>query len=191
MARFFTDIEVIQNIKQGEVNKALNYLYFKHEKETIRWIRKNNGSREEAQDIFQESILAFYQYVMQEKYDTKYPIGAFILKISKNKWINRAKQLKKQLNQTDNMPELVTQDEFLFTENIDKQKLVQEILSQIGETCQELLTYSIFYDISMKDIATKMGFSSSNVAKTKNYKCKKRLEKILNENPQLKQQLFT
>lgn len=187
MARvFYTDIEIIEKIKKGETESVLQLVYTNHEKETIRWIKKNRGNRQEAQDIFQESILAFYEYVIEGKYDVKYPIGAFLLRVSKNKWINRVKQLQREsLNQTSDG----FADEYYSMPATDKKQLIQNVLSQIGETCKELLTYSILYDLTMDDISLRMGFSSTDVAKTKNYKCKKRLENYLNENPLIKEKL--
>lgn len=189
MARvFYTDIQIVENIKNGNGNHVLEYVYFKHEKETIRWIKKNKGRREEAQDIFQESLLVFYQYVIENKYDKEIPIGAFLFNVSKNKWVNRVKKINKEIHFEKIEYETISEENTSYS---DKSKLTKEVLGQIGETCKELLTYSILYDLSMEDISLRMGFSSADVAKTKNYKCKKRLEQFLNDNPAIKQKLIS
>lgn len=182
----YTDKQIVEKIRLGEANSVLKSVYEKHEQEIIRWIKKNNGSRQEAQDIFQDSILSFYQYVIEGKYDERYTIGAFLFRVSKNKWINRVKQIQRNLH----IETFIEQElEIKEIENVKKNEIVMKVLSQIGERCREVLTYSILYDLSMEDISVRMGFNSTNTAKTKNYKCKKKLEKYLSENPQLKKKL--
>ena len=49
----------------------------------------------------------------------------------------------------------------------------------MGETCRKVLTYYYFDGMSMAEIAERLGFANTNTAKTKKYKCKKKLDEIV------------
>jgi|CXWL01.1.fsa_nt_gi RNA polymerase sigma factor (sigma-70 family) len=189
----YTDNEVLSAIKNGKSADVLNYLYRSIQPKIRAWVIKNNGDEEEAQDIFQDAIIAFYKYVRMNQFKEENSIAGFIFSISKNLWINRVKQKNRF---TDNM-EIHTNKyihESEFSEQIisdERAEKIQEILSQLGERCKELLTYSVFQNMSMEDICKKMGFNNSDTAKTKNYKCKQRLIKLVKDHKHFKKLLYS
>lgn len=191
--RKFTDIEIVEEIKKGNSDEVLLFLYQTTQYKLSSWIIKNNGNEEEAQDIFQDSVLSFYQYVLGGKFDEGKSVDAFIFSVGRNKWINRAKQRNKTVSGVDEYvygtPNEIS-SEFAAVFSEDKSAKMDALLTQLGERCKELLTYSVFYSMKMVDIAEKMEFSNADTAKTKNYKCKKRLMKIINEDEQVKGWLY-
>ncbi len=48
----------------------------------------------------------------------------------------------------------------------------------MGETCKKVLMYYYFEEMSMQDIAEKLGFANTDTAKQK-YKCKKKLDELV------------
>jgi RNA polymerase sigma factor (sigma-70 family) len=180
MSRENFDIKILKEIKRGNSNKAITYLYKNNRPLIINWIKKNRGNKEEAEDIFQDSVLAFYHYVIENPERPIENIKSFIFSIAKNKWINRTRSINKINSNSD--IELVA-DEFNYDiDDPDKNATIDIVLSQLGDKCKQLLTYTIFYKISMEDIAKRMEFNNENTAKTKNYKCKKKLIELIKEN---------
>lgn len=187
----YSDAEVIESIKKGEANNVLTFLYKSVQPKVRSWVMQNNGDADEAQDIFQDAVIAFYKYVTEDKFKEGNSVAGFIFTISKNLWINRAKQMNKlernvEIHADKHSEEMAAESQYISNEKAEK---IQEILSQLGERCKELLTYSIFYRMSMEDISVKMGFSNADTAKTKNYKCKQRLIKLFKDNSHLKELL--
>lgn len=81
---------------------------------------------------------------------------------------------KKRLsNEEKDVP--VSQD----TESKERNKIVAECIEQLGETCKKVLMYYYFEEMSMQDIADKLGFANTDTAKTKKYKCKKKLDELI------------
>ena len=181
----YTNIEVVQAIKNNKADKVLQFLYKNLQPKISKWIRTNNGSKEEAQDIFQDSILVFYSYVLKDKFNIEANIEAFIFKTAKNKWINYVKKEGKKVT--------IEGDIAINTEpsssSRNNKELINGLLEELGKVCKEILTYTIFYKISMEDVCARMNYNNPNTAKTKNYKCKQRLKNLINENPSIKQQL--
>lgn len=182
----FTNIEVVEAIKSNKADHVLLFLYKNLQPKISKWITTNSGSKEEAQDIFQDSILVFYSYVTKDKFDVSANIEAFIFKIAKNKWIN---YVKKEGKKTSIEGDIAINIEAESSIKNNNQQLISELLEKLGSVCKEILTYTIFYNLSMEDVCSRLGFNNPNTAKTKNYKCKQRLKNLINENPSIKQQL--
>ncbi|MBY0427016.1 MAG: RNA polymerase sigma factor, partial [Cytophagales bacterium] len=171
--------EIIEGIQSGRDDKVLAYLY----KETLPMVRnfvmKNQGSEEEANDIFQDAVIRFYHAVKKGAFQEKCSVSTFIFGIGRNLWINAVKRKGRQMEDTSS--EFI-QDSVDLLSNIisdEKVKAVNELLGKIGENCAQLLKYSIYEELSMREICQRMGFSSEDVAKTNNYRCKQKLIKLV------------
>lgn len=186
----FSDKEIIAHLQRGDDDEVLKYLYRTQWPKILNYISKNSGTSEEAQDIFQDCIVAFYKQVKLNKFDANRDIGGFLYTISRNLWINKVKKQQRQLPLADDA-DVVNEDENILSSIISSERaaLVMEVFSKLGERCQLLLTYSIFNQFSMREICEKMGFSSENGAKTRNYKCKQQLIKLVESNGGLKKSL--
>ncbi len=181
------DNQIIEAIREGRDDKALNKLYTEIYPKIENFITKNGGDEDEAADIFQDAVLIFYKQVKREKFKEENPIAGFIFTVSRNLWYNRVKKKNRSSDLSENEYELPTDknvmDDLLTDERENK---INQLLSYMEEKCRDILIYSIFHKFSMKEISKMMGFTSEDVAKTKNYKCKKKLIKVLQKHPDLK-----
>jgi RNA polymerase sigma factor (sigma-70 family) len=184
--RKYSDAELVTLVKQGKSDAALNYLYKITQPKILALVLKNNGSEEEAQDIFQDSVIAFYSYVIENKFKESESVEGFIYAVAQNKWINRAKVRHKTTGLSEDY--FLASDEFQTQESDHKK--IEVLLAHLGEVCRELLTYSIFYKMTMEDIALRMSYSNANAVKTKNYKCKQRLIALVKDKESLMSYLY-
>ena len=182
----FSDQEILSLIEQGNEERALEHLYKTLLPKVKKLTNKYRVRDLDAYDVFQESILKFYDYVKRGKFDSKHAIGAFVLTIAKNKLIDLTRKMKAR-------PEVEIEESYIeYSEkesNLvlikEKRKSLETLFETIGERCKELLLLSLFDKRSMKDICHILGFSSENSAKTQNYKCKQKLIKSIEQNQQL------
>lgn len=151
-----------------------------------RYILSNSGTREDSKDIFQEAILAFYKYVIEDRCDRIYDVQGFIIGIGKNLWINRARKLSKEVDVTA-LSELEERSPGPLIGLIlsEKWRAYQALFENIGEKCRQLLSFSVNENLSMREIAEKMGLPNENAAKAQNYRCKQKLMELIGENKEL------
>lgn len=186
----YSDDEILQALKSGQDRDVLKYIYNTHFPKVSRYIKQNSGDQDAAFDIFQDSIMVFYRYVKEDKFDPKYDIGAFIFTVSKNLWLNRLRKesrevvLPEYVDFSDNDGNIM---DYIITR--EREEAVSEILARLGERCEELLRYSIFYRMKNTEICAKMGFSTENAVKTRKYKCMQKLITYIEERPGLKNAL--
>lgn len=183
----FSDQEIIEGLLKGEDDRILEYLYSSLLPSIKKMVYKYNGTEEEAYDVFQEAIMRFYTYVKQGKFNETNNVKGFIYTVGRNVYID---YLRRQ-NKSSSIEEIRIADiaegetplEKLITG--EKEAKVMEFFSQIGEACKNVLIYYFYYNMSMKEISQKMGFSSEDVAKTKKFKCKQKLLELVKKDPSL------
>jgi RNA polymerase sigma factor (sigma-70 family) len=177
---------IINAIISGKGNEVLSVLY----KETLSKVRnmvlKNNGNQEEANDIFQDSVLIFFKQVRNGSFNPAYDIDGYIYTISKNLWIKRAVKINKNVS-LDQVDYKYSQSEGILEEVITNEKAnaLEEVMTKIGEECKKLLKLVAYEKLSMKEICIQMNYSSENVAKTYHYRCKKKLTEFIKGSPHL------
>lgn len=181
----YTDEEIIKALKSGDDDAVLSFLYKEVLPKVKHYIKSNKGDDDEAKDIFQDAVIIFYKKVKHTSFNEMMNVTSYICFISKNLWINRVKKINKTVEMPDNM--LLNSDEDLLSNIIieEKKNALLGLVSQIGDECQKLLKYSIYDNLSMREICKKLGYSSENVAKTYNYRCKQKLVQLVMKNKEL------
>lgn len=139
--------------------------------DVAKYIHKRGGSLEDTQDVFQDSLVIYYEQVhagkdiQQEK--------AYLFAVAKYLWFKRYK----------------TQQEECLMDNLEAMEAVEEydkaeegtgfqlwpFLQQAGQKCMQILK-SFYYDrLSMEELADRFGYRSTRSATVQKYKC---LEKV-------------
>ena len=153
--------------------RALDYLYKKFYPMITQMVINNSGSREEAQDVFQESLIVFWQKVISGKLIITSKISTYFYSVCQNQWrkeLDRKKRFSRE--EMDGQSFQAPRE----NQNLD---IVLKSMQQLGEPCQSLLTFYYFEQLSMSEIAQRLGFSNADTAKTKKYKCKQRLDTLI------------
>lgn len=165
-----TDKEIISGIQKGD-ERMLDYLYKKNYKMMVNMIIKNNGTEDEAKDVYQDSLIVLWQKILSPDFVLSSKISTFLYSICQNLW-------RKELERKSRFShEAVEKGEFQDGDKKEKIEIINKCINDLGETCRKILTYYYFDNLSMTDIAEKMGFANSDTAKTKKYKCKIELDR--------------
>ena len=166
------DSVVLERLSKGD-EKALDYLYKKHYRMMTKLVLSNNGTEQEAMDIYQDALLVLWQKAIRGDLVLTSKISTFLYSICLNLW-------RKELDRKSRLSNEVKDGETFQThDSEEKVKIVRQCIEELGDTCRKILTYHYFDGMSMPDIAKKMDFANTNTAKTKKYKCKKRLDSLI------------
>jgi len=166
------DQEILDRIKKGD-ESALDFLYKKNYKMMVNMIIKNNGTEEEAKDVYQEALLAFWQKAASGKLEMTSKISTYIYSICQNLWRKELDRKSRLRNEEKDGSVTDGHDEK------ERVKIINQCINELGETCRKILFYFYYDDYSMEEIAEKLGFANADTAKTKKYKCKKELDKLI------------
>ncbi|MDJ1471973.1 RNA polymerase sigma factor [Cytophagaceae bacterium DM2B3-1] len=186
----YSDEEIIQLVKFGRnLEQPISYLYTEHFENLTNFIRKNKGSQQDAEDIFQETIITFVDLVEREKFRGESSIKTFLYAIARNIWLNELKKRDRMfIRDTESYEPQSKESEDLqeaLIKNESKQKVL-ELIEQLGETCKKILVYYYYENLSMKEIYERMHYESEQVVRNQKYKCMKKLIDWIDTNPGMK-----
>lgn len=164
--------EVFARICKGD-EEALEYIYKKYYKMMTKIVLSNSGTEDEAKDIYQDALVVFWQKSISGKLVLTSKMSTYIYSICQNLWrkeLDRKKRLAHEQKDAEVYPD---------DDKVERAKIINLCINQLGDTCRKVLMYYYFDGLSMQEIADKLGFANTNTAKTKKYKCKKKLDEIV------------
>lgn len=188
------DKELLAKLRSNRKNdreEALNTLYKIHYPAIKKLITKNQGTANDAKDIFQDAIIIFYKQTRKEEFQLRSSIQTYLYSVSRNLWLTCLNKRKKEVQLPDNR-EVVsldeTQMELLYKR--DEANVLRELIGKLGEKCRELLLAYFFEKMKMAQIANNLGYSNEQVAKNKKYKCMLRLKNLAQQSMTVKELFF-
>ncbi|HMZ46511.1 MAG TPA: sigma-70 family RNA polymerase sigma factor [Chitinophagaceae bacterium] len=161
-------------------SKAIETIYKQNFNIVQAFILNNNGSYDEARDIFQEAMITLYEKVQTESFVLTCKINTYVYSVCRRLWLKRLQQLGRYSNQIDGFEEtLQVEDEIEAHERKNTDfAMMEKALNSIGEPCRTLLESFYIKKIGMQELAKQFGYTNADNAKTQKYKCLLRLKKI-------------
>ena len=147
----------------------------------IFFINRFSIRREEAEDYFSDSLLDVYDNIQNGKYTDsgEASIKTYLFRIGIYKILNDFRKKEKYLEYMEYY-EKKAQYEFP-RQNQEQREILDNIILNLKEPCNELLMLSWFEEKSGKEIAGIMNYKDEVSVKTQKYKCMELLKKSLKQ----------
>jgi RNA polymerase sigma factor (sigma-70 family) len=188
-----SDAEIIENLSRNrDVDVSLKFLYRSHYEFLGTYVVNNNGSWDDAQDIFQEVMVAFINLVQAGKFRGESSIKTFLYSLNRNIWLNELKKRgRAQVREMKYEKASGKMDEGTNTalEAREANAALMKLMDELGETCKKILLLYYYESQSMKEILASLNYENEQVVRNKKYKCLKRLEEMVTENKSIYSQL--
>ncbi len=189
-----TDQQIITTLKESSIKyceQALNLVYANYYTMIENFVLQNNGNKDDAKDVFQETVMSLYRNVKNDKYSLDSKLSTYIFSIGKNNWYKKLRKNGRMSHLKEEQHHQISSDEDIQAdiEYTEQQKLIGKLLHKAGEECSKLLKLFYFEKMRMVKIANVFDFSSEQVAKNKKNKCMKKLRAVILSNDNLQEQL--
>ena len=150
-------------------------LYKKAFSPVAHYVARMGGSLEEAQDIFQDTLLIYYEKVTLAQAETIVNEKAYLLGIAKKIWLQRYRvsSMNQPLNDFD--------IEVVADEQLASDKILS-YLETAGKKCMELLKAYYYDRLSVGHVVTLFGYSSTHSATVAKYKCLEKIRETVKQN---------
>lgn len=185
----YSDEELLEAIESGkDINPAIMYLYEQHSESISSFIASKGGSRQDGEDIFQETVVAFIKIVKNGSYRKEASIRTFLISVSKNIWYNEIKKRQSTGNREkvfENSRETIEDDISHHIADLEMKKNFRTLLDRMGEPCKKLLLLFYYENLSMKELLEHLPYENEQVIRNKKYKCLKQLTTLVQTNPQI------
>jgi RNA polymerase sigma factor (sigma-70 family) len=165
------DKTLLENLK-NEDNASYEVLYKFYFPSIATHITRNFGSAQDAEDIFQETIIVLLQKVRRADFVLTSSLKTYLFAISKNLWLKRLRDNK--LIPVDNVEKYQQENEtFVFELQTEPTKTegLTSWLTKITKNCQRILKAIFFYKEPMGSLMQKMGWKNKHTAANQQYKC--------------------
>ena len=160
--------------------KAVETLYEENFNTVQALIINNNGSSDDAKDIFQEAIIVLYEKVRAGGFELHCQIKTFLYSVSRRLWLKRLQQQNRYAPPGDSMePVVAVEDDLEAHEQRNAEfEMMEQAINHLGEPCKSLLEAYYLQKQNMQVIAAQFGYTNADNAKNQKYKCLMRLKKI-------------
>lgn len=173
------EIALLQGLAKDD-KKAVETIY-KNNYNTIQaLIINNNGTADDAKDVFQEAMIVLYQKVKTDSFELNCQIKTYLYSVCRRIWLKRLLHQNKFLSSNDSHEDLVIVDDDI--EEHEKRDveftMMEKAMNSLGEPCKSLLEAFYLQKRQMQDIASSFGYTNADNAKNQKYKCLMRLKKL-------------
>ncbi len=160
--------------------KSVEVIYKENFNMIQAFILNNNGSYDDARDIFQEAIITLYEKAKSESFVLTCQIKTYIYSVCRRLWLKRLQQMGRYVAQSDNLEETVSVEEDLEIHEKRNAEfaIMERALGSLGEPCKSLLEAYYLQKKDMTEIAGQFGYTNADNAKNQKYKCLMRLKKL-------------
>jgi RNA polymerase sigma factor (sigma-70 family) len=179
--------EIIQGILNHN-EKIIYYIYSENYRIIKQLVKTNNGTDEDADDIFQEAIMVIYRKIRDNNFNLYVAFGTYLYAVAKNIWQNELKRRSQKINTTDNFEEIQDGDNDIFVNLVknEKHELVWHYFEKLSSDCQKVIKLFI-EGKSIAEVTKIMKYSSEQHTKNRRLRCKNSLISQIINDPKFKE----
>ncbi len=170
MSKIHEDQFYIDGLLQNN-HATIQKIYDKFSGKVKSYIKNNNGTEDDAGDIFQESLIDIYNQAKYKGLQLTCPFEPFFLMVCKRKWLNYLKK-KSNIQVTNNEDDLLSIGEDVFlradqlVEEEEQSKLYVMMFEKLSERCREVISLTLTEEHQEK-IAERLGVTYGYLRKKK------------------------
>lgn len=177
-----TEKDLLHGLAKND-RKAIESIYKQHYTMVQTLIMNNNGSPDDARDIFQEAMIVLYEKVKTGGFELNCLLKTYLYSVCKRLWLKRLSQQQRFTPEVERLEETVPVEEELEAHkqrNLDFQ-VMETSMNNLGEPCKSLLEAYYLHKKNMVEIAAEFGYTNADNAKNQKYKCLMRLKKLFGQ----------
>lgn len=143
-------------------------------------VLNNNGSSDDARDIFQEAMIVLYEKARSGSFELHCQLKTYIYSVCRRLWLKRLQLQQKFVQEVNHVQETVPVEEELEDhEQLNGEfSMMEKAMLSLGEPCRSLLEAFYVQKKNMTEIAGNFGYTNADNAKNQKYKCLMRLKKL-------------
>lgn len=136
-----------------------------------KYILSNSGNQEDAEDIFQETMIVFIKKLKRDDFELTASVKTYLIAISKNLWLKQLRERKK-MRLTNEIPPLLDEqvDDIIEQERNNSEKILYA-MAKMTSHCKKLITDIFFRGKVIEEIQKEYGYTTRHNATNQKHKC--------------------
>lgn len=174
----YKDSRILSELRK-ESEKAYSTIYDAYYNMISRFVLRNSGTAEDADDVFQDVMVVLVEKLRQDDFVLTASLKTYVFAIAKNIWF------KKLRNAAHEVP-MIDGSEHLFYEevsmSIERESTYRDkllgYLNKITSHCSRLLRDMFFRNKTVDEIQLEYGYSSRHNTQNQKYKCIQQVRRV-------------
>jgi RNA polymerase sigma factor (sigma-70 family) len=176
----YTQNGIIDGIRRHDKN-VLKYVYRQYFPMVRYFIIRNQGSEEDAEDIFQEAMVAVCQRVKKKNLNLDCAFKTYLYSVVRHMWLQYLDRNRIQYEFSDMDEFLMLEDKELYEDFQSKRAIYQKRFLELTDLCQKVLLM-VVDGVPYDEIARTLGYKGKRYAIKRKYECMKSLiNRVLND----------
>ena len=173
------EIALLEGLARND-RQAIETIYARNFGMVQSLIINNNGTADDARDIFQEAMIVLYEKTRRGGFELHCQLKTYIYSVARRLWLKKLQQMSRYLPEMNGAASTVpVEDDTELHEQRNRDFLMMDkALSALGEPCKSLLEAFYLEKRNMNEIAGNFGYTNADNAKNQKYKCLMRLKKL-------------
>lgn len=183
------DLDYAAQIKAGGIaeNEAITCLIRQYRAKVENYIIRNQGSREEAEDIFMEGITETILKIKKGDFRGESAVPTFLFSICRFIWYNELRKRDVRRKYLDSLWDEMFIDMHVESRimNEDQRVTIMELFREIHENCKKIFDMRL-EGYPFDEIAGKLS-KTKEAAMMEASRCRSKLKKMIKQQPQVRQ----
>jgi RNA polymerase sigma factor (sigma-70 family) len=169
-----TDNSIITGIRTND-RSVLGYIYTQYYPMIKNFIIRNHGNELDAEDIFQEAIVAIFEKSRDKKIVLHCSFKTYLYSVCRHLWLQNMDRSNMMISLSELDEFIVFEDKIGYEEEMQlRKRIYQRNYLQLSEKCQKIL-YMFMERVPFEKIAKEMGYKSTQYAIKRKFECFKSL----------------
>ena len=179
MSTLEQDLILLEGVAAEDKN-SIEQLYRQYYLMIQSMVLANAGSKDDAADLFQETMIVLYEKVKSGDFELQCLLKTFLYSVARRLWLKKLQQQQRYISQPNGLEETVpVEDEIESHLKLQNDfNIMESSMNKVGEPCKSLLEAFYLQKKHMNVIAHEFGYTNADNAKTQKYKCLVRLKKL-------------
>ncbi len=174
------EMTLIAQLRDNE-RSAYITLYDDYYPELARYVLRNNGTRQDAEDTFQETLLVLVYKLKNKDFLLDAALKTYLFAINKNLWLKKLRNRSGTYN-TEESSQVLYEEDFIYleekaAEEEKKTGWVNGLLENITGHCVILITRIFFKMQEPEELIRELGYKNAHTFHNQKYKCINQLRK--------------
>lgn len=173
------EIALLEGLAKND-RQAAETLYRQHYSMVQSMVIHNNGTNDDARDIFQEAMIVLYEKSRSGSFELNCQLKTYVYSVCRRLWLKKLGQRQRYIPDMNGIEETVPVDDDVevHEQRNGEFQVMEKALLSLGEPCKSLLEAFYLQKRNMTEIAGSFGYTNADNAKNQKYKCLMRLKKL-------------
>ena len=184
---------LVEKLKKGS-SEAYEHAYRQFFNMIRDYITRNNGTADDAHDIFQETLIVLVKQLRKPDFKLSAKVSTYLYSIARRMWLYKLRDRKEvdSLDAREDKEKLLGEADLegislkqVFEE---KHELVQKVLKTLTDECQKVIIGFYFKKLSLGELETQIGYNKG-FGKVKKKRCMDGLKRLVLAHPDSKRMM--